>query len=212
MSNISYAAYLSELYNLRNMIKSHSVELADIEIKIVEIENKVPEGLKPIDVWEDGNGEHGKMYSADVVYQKVEAMIKQIEEIEQKEEKGFDELIQKIDALTELNTSQSEVLDEHTKKLNTISSSITDTGLIIENSVLPSLKRIEEKIDKGNTYDENILLNLADIKSLDTSVSTHVIETQKTVEANFAKLASMSSTIETVSSNIKEILAILSKK
>ena len=212
MSNISYAAYLSELYNLRNMIKSHSVELADIEIKLVELEKKVPEGLKPIDVWEDGDGEHSKMYSADVVYQKVEAVIKQIEEIEQKEEKGFDELIQKIDALTELNTSQTEVLNEHTKKLNTISSSVMDTGLLIENSVLPSLKRIEEKINKGNVYDENILMNLADLKSLDTSVSSHVVETQKTVEANFTKLATLSSTVENVNNNVKEILAILKNK
>lgn len=209
MSNISYAAYLSELYNLRNMIKSHSIELGDIEIKITELQNKVPEGLKPIDVWEDGNGEHGKMYSADVVYQKVESMIKEIEEIKEKEIMGFDEIVQKIDALTELNSAQSEILNDHTKKLNSISSAITDTGLIIENSVLPSLKRIEEKIDKSNQYHETALLDLAEIKSQNNSVSTHILATQNTAEANFTKLASLMATTETINSNVKEILSIL---
>ena len=211
MSNISYAAYLSELYNLRNMIKSHSIELGDIEIKIAELKDKVPECLKPIDIWNDGEGQHEKMYSADVVFQKVESVITQLEEIKEKESKGFDELIQKVDSLTELNNAQTEILDDHSKKLNTIASEVTDIALVIENSVLTSLKRIEEKIDKGNQYDETILMSLADIKSLDNSVNTHVITTQNTIEATFTKLSNMTSTIELMKTSINEILAYVKK-
>lgn len=76
MTTISYSAYLSELYNLRNMVKNQAVDINNIKIKLVELENKTPEQLKVIDVWNEGEGIHDATYSADAVYQKISEVIK----------------------------------------------------------------------------------------------------------------------------------------
>ena len=212
MSTISHAAYLSELYNLRNMIKAHAIELNEIEIKILELQQKTPEPYKVIDIWNEGSEVHDKAYSADVVYQKITEVIKKIEDIDAKTDQKLDELIEKVDSQTELLNNQKTTLDEHTKKLNSIANTTNEISVLIENSVLPSLSRIEEKIDNCTKYEKSIILNISDVKSLASSTNTQVLNTYKVAEANFSKLSSLTTTSDSINRTVQEILAIIKSK
>ena len=209
MSTLSNAAYLSELYNLRNMIKAHAIELSEIEIKILDLQHRTPAQYSVIDVWNDGSGAHEKAYSADVVYEKINEVIKKIEDIESKTDEKLDELIQKVDTQTELLNNQKTTLDEHSKKLNILANNTNDIEVIIENSVIPALTRIEEKLDNNIKYTKSLVLNVSDIKTLSSSTNTQVINTYKVAEANFSKLSTISTTSDTINRTVQEILTIV---
>lgn len=212
MSTISHAAYLSELYNLRNMIKAHSIELNEIEIKLLELQNKTPSTLSIIDIWQDGEGQHDKVYSADAVYQKISEVIKAIEEIDTKSNEKLDELIQKVDTQTELLNAQKDILDDHTKKLNAIANNTNDIMILVENSIMPTLARIEEKVDSCNKYTKSIILSIADVKTITSSISVQTTNTYKVAEANFSKLSTLSTTTDSINRTVQEILAIIKTK
>lgn len=209
MTNIAYTAYLSELINLRNMIKNQMIEINDLKIKIIELENKTPAGLKVIDIWSEGENNHSDPYSADVVYQKLTDAINRIEALENESSGKIDSLIQKVDTLTEINNAQNDVLSDHTKKLNSLSSNTNDLLIMTENSIIPSLARIEEKIDTTNKYCKSIILNIADVKALSSSINTTVTNTYKVAEANFSKLSTIATTEDTINKTVQEILTII---
>lgn len=121
-------------------------------------------------------------------------------------------MIQKVDTLTEINNAQSEMLAEHSKKLNSINSNVGDLTISIENSIIPALTRIEEKIDATNKYCKSIVLNIADIKALSSSINTQVTNTYKIAEANFSKLSSISTTEDSINKTVQEILTIVKTK
>ena len=165
MSNISYAAYLSELYNLRNMIKNQAYEMHQFNLRLIELEQNTPEALKPIDVWEDGEGQHLRPYSADVLFKKISELIERVEKIES-EFKGFDDLITKVDTIYTLQEQQMNILNNHSKQLNELQSTVDELSGIVENSVLPSVLRIEETTEKTDSKVDAIMEKLDEILSL----------------------------------------------
>ena len=141
MSSISHAAYLSELYNLRNMMKAQGADLQQLNIRISELEQK--ESSECIDSWDEGEGVHDKPYSADATYKKIDEMIKE-------QSSKLDELIEKVDTLTELNTEQ-------TQKINKLTSDVQDVKFVMENSITPTIMETSEKVDEVKAVSNEIL-------------------------------------------------------
>ena len=142
MSSISHAAYLSELYNLRNMMKAQGADLQQLNLRIAELEAK---GISTecIDSWDEGKGVHDKPYSADATYNKIESMIKE-------QASKLDEIIEKVDALTELNNDQ-------TQKINKLTSDVQDVKFVIENSVIPTIMETSENVNEVKNTSNQIL-------------------------------------------------------
>ena len=212
MSNISYAAYLSELYNLRNMIKNQAIDTQQINVKLIELEHKTPESLVPIDVWEEGEGVHNRSYSADVVYQKLSKVIERIEQLEGNTTMRLDEIIEKIDTLHQLETQQTEILGAHGRQINMIAATSEETRQLVENSVLPTLLSIEEKVDKLGTLSEKVILSATEVKGIltDSIVPsiTKLDERTDVISSNVSKLSTSNDRIESL---IKEILTYIKK-
>lgn len=212
MSNISYAAYLSELYNLRNMIKNQAMDIQQINIKLIELENKTPESLVPIDVWEEGAGVHDKPYSADVIYQKLSKVIERIEQLEGNTTMRLDEIIEKIDTLHQLEAQQTEILEAHGRQINMIAATSEETRQLVENSVLPTLSRLEEKVDKLGTLSEKAILSTTEVKGILTdSIIPSITKLDERTDVITSKVSKLSTSSDRIESLIKEILTYVKK-
>ena len=212
MSNISYAAYLSELYNLRNMIKNQAMDIQQINLKLIELEHKTPESLVPIDVWEEGEGVHDRPYSADVVYQKLSKVIERIEKLEGDTTMRLDEIIEKIDTLHQIETQQSEMLEAHGRQINMIATTSEETRQLVENSVLPTLSRIEEKVDKLGTLSEKAILATTEVKGILTdSIIPSITKLDERTDVITSKIAKLATSNDRIESLIKEVLTYVKK-
>ena len=181
MSNISQAAYYSELLNIRNMLKTHDANIHELAIRVAELSKYGPT-VKCIDDWLEGDGKHETPYSADCVYKKVEELIKQVEE----ENPKLDEIITKIDTITELENNQ-------TKKIRRIED-------ILENSVEPTVGNIEVMAGDIQTTTTEIkgLINERVIPNIEVSAQGIERINEKIDTDIKVSLGSIQQTVETI--------------
>lgn len=205
MSTISHAAYLSELYNIRNMCKAQSADIAQIMIRLTELEKTAPKS-ELIHSWLDGASSTDMPYDAKTVYDKVQALIAD-------QESKDTEIIEKVDSLTELVAQNQSTLDDHTALLNTINKTVQELKVEIENSVEPMITEVSSKVDKVQKIAEKNLIETTEIKGILTdSVITHLTTIDSKNDMVLKKLITYNTTIESVKSTVNEILELVKSK
>lgn len=205
MSTISHAAYLSELYNIRNMCKAQSIDIAQLNIRLTELEKVAPKS-ELIHSWLDGSSVTDKAFDAKTVYDKVQELIAD-------QESKDSEIIEKIDGLTELVVQSQSTLDEHTLLLNTINKTVQDIKVEIENSVEPMITEVSTKVDKVQKIAEKNLIETTEIKGILTdSVITHLTTIDSKNDMVLKKLITYNTTMESVKSTVNEILELVKSK
>ena len=184
MSNISYSAYLSELYNLRNMITGQALNIQEINEKIFELGNNTPSGITFIDNWEQGIDEHNSAYSAAVVYQKVSELISKIEEMEDIEQ----------------------VINDHTALLQQLQKDVTEIKLELINSVSPNITEINEKCDKLLKLVEKNVMETTETKLILTdSVIPHLTTIDTKIDQILSQIYQNKNEVSTLKKNLTEL-------
>ena len=212
MSTISHSAYLSELYNLRNMVSAHSLNLQEINILLKELGENPPSGITFIDNWEDGIDADNATYSAKVIYEKVNELIKQIENMGGSSEE--------LDTIKELIEGQTTILNQHTQTLNDHSALLQsiqkDTKYIratLDNSVLPQLTEISDNLNKTQKLVEKNVLETTEVKGLiQDSVIPHLTTIDGKIDQILKTLISKNSEQATMKTQISEIYELVRNK